>query len=139
MVSCPRAVTAACDGCPLPAAGVLYLHTGQPDHRRAGPERIESAVQCLPAVCDKLAHDINARGKMAYAAYISGLTPANAGLGTVQGIAVPADDDIPGVACGILLPHVLDKIVSKLPKLSSIKAQLSSNSPISIYFRTPKN
>ncbi len=58
-------------------------------------------------------------GKIAFAAYLSGITLANAGLGTVHGIAGSMGGfcDIPhGAACGILLPEVTERIISKLNK-----------------------
>lgn len=56
------------------------------------------------------------RGKLALAAYLSGLSLANAGLGTVHGIAGPlgAVCNIPhGAACGILLAPVFKRLLEK--------------------------
>jgi alcohol dehydrogenase class IV len=54
---------------------------------------------------------------MSYGAHLSGLTLANAGLGTVHGIAGPMGGlfDIPhGVACGILLKPVMELTLKKI-------------------------
>ncbi len=57
------------------------------------------------------------RGELALAAYFSGLTLANAGLGTVHGLAGPlgAICEIPhGAACGLLAPPAFRLLVEKL-------------------------
>ncbi len=59
------------------------------------------------------------RGSMALAAYISGITLANAGLGTVHGIAgvIGGMFNAPhGEICGILLPRVMEATVLKLER-----------------------
>jgi alcohol dehydrogenase class IV len=57
------------------------------------------------------------RGELALAAYYSGLTLANAGLGSVHGLAGPigAFSDVPhGVACGLLAGPVFRRIAGHL-------------------------
>lgn len=56
-------------------------------------------------------------GNIAFAAYLSGITLANAGLGTVHGIAGPMGGffEIPhGTACGTLLPVVMKRTIDRL-------------------------
>ena len=62
--------------------------------------------------------EIALRGELALAAYYSGLTLANAGLGTVHGLAGPlgAACEVPhGVACGLLLAPVFRRIEETEP------------------------
>jgi alcohol dehydrogenase class IV len=61
--------------------------------------------------------EIEYRGELALAAYYSGLTLANAGLGSVHGLAGPigAFSDVPhGVACGLLAGPVFRRIADHL-------------------------
>lgn len=63
--------------------------------------------------------DVDSMGKIAFAAYLSGITLANAGLGTVHGIAGPLGGffEIPhGTACGTLLPEVMRRTAYGLSK-----------------------
>jgi len=66
---------------------------------------LEKVVTALPAAYEN-GHDMLARGDMLYASSISGLTLANAGLGSVHGLASPLGAFFPiphGVVCGSLL------------------------------------
>ncbi len=70
----------------------------------------------LPAALHN-GENLNARGQMAYAAYLSGVALAAAGLGVVHGLASPlgAARNIPhGVVCGTLLPAATEVVVGKL-------------------------
>lgn len=65
----------------------------------------------------KTGNDMDARGKVAYASYLSGVVLANAGLGTVHGFASPIGGffDIPhGVVCGTLIGEFLKVNIKKL-------------------------
>jgi len=63
--------------------------------------------------------DVEARGGMAYAAYLSGITLAHAGLGVVHGIASVLGGLYPishGVACGTLVSSASEMIIAKLKR-----------------------
>lgn len=75
------------------------------------------ASQSLLPLCTDQSDDIYLRGKMSYAALISGITLSHAGLGAVHGIAGPLGGLFPvphGVACGKLLFPVMTHVVKKI-------------------------
>ena len=107
MLSCPPDVTAACGLDALTQLIEAYVSS------KASPLTDALALSGLShfaagferALADG-ANDVAARGELAYAAFLSGVTLANAGLGVVHGCAGPlgAYFRIPhGVACGTLL------------------------------------
>ncbi len=66
--------------------------------------------------------DIDSRSNMALAAYFSGITLANAGLGAVHGFAssIGGMYEIPhGAICGCLLPKTLEKNLNKMIRIYS--------------------
>lgn len=107
MLTCPRAVTAACGMDALtqllepflsPACGPFL------DSLIAGA--LERARDCLLPACGEGAGDVAMRAGMAYAALVSGIALANAGLGIVHGLASPLGGFFPiphGVVCGTLV------------------------------------
>lgn len=79
---------------------------------------LQRARWSLPATL-RDGENLKARGQMSYAAYLSGISLAGAGLGVVHGLASPlgALRHIPhGVVCGTLLPAASEIIVDKLLK-----------------------
>jgi alcohol dehydrogenase class IV len=87
-----------------------YTSTGaQPITDALALQGITLAVRALPRAY-KDGHDLAARTDMAMAAYLSGVTLANAGLGAVHGFAAPLGANFPvphGTVCAALLPHVI--------------------------------
>ena len=72
------------------------------------------------------AEEPDCRSHLALAAYNSGLTLANAGLGSVHGIAGPlgAYCEVPhGVACGLLLAPVFRRVVAHLETAGAAGAE----------------
>ena len=84
---------------------------------------LETIVATLPVSCIDLDRNIVARSQMAYAALMSGLALATAGLGVVHGIAGPLGGFFPvphGVACGTLLAASMKATVDALREKSSV-------------------
>jgi len=107
MLSCPPALTAACGLDALTQLLESYVSTkASPISDALALSGLEHfAAGFLPAY-EQGDRDIAARGHMAYAAFLSGVTLANAGLGVVHGFASPIGGyfDMPhGVVCGTLI------------------------------------
>jgi len=107
-LSCPIEITASSGLDALTQLVEAYIST------MANPFTDMMAEAGISAAGDSLEkliegnNSLELRGKMAYAAYLSGICLANAGLGIVHGIASPAGAlySIPhGVVCGSLLPE----------------------------------
>lgn len=109
-VSCPPAVTAACGMDALTQLLESYASCKANAMTDALCESgLRAAAQALPAVYHQ-GQDLEARSAMLYASSISGLTLANAGLGSVHGLASPLGAFFPiphGVACAALLAEAL--------------------------------
>ncbi len=107
MLSCPPQVTAACGLDALTQLLESYVSTkASPMTDALALSGLEHVAKGFIAAFENGQTDIEARSHMAYAALLSGLTLANAGLGVVHGFASPIGGyhAIPhGVVCGTLL------------------------------------
>ena len=116
-VSCPPGITAGCGMDALAQLIESYISVNASPFTDA---LVESALGCAGAGLVESFIDgenIDARSNMSYAAYVSGVALANAGLGTVHGIAGPMGGiyNIPhGAACGAITPYIMEEIVRGL-------------------------
>jgi alcohol dehydrogenase class IV len=103
----PRQVSAAAGLDAITQLLEAYLSTGANEFTDAlALSGLSAAGRAFPRILREPG-DLDARLSMGYAAYLSGVVLANAGLGVVHGAASPlgAARDIPhGVVCGLLLP-----------------------------------
>jgi alcohol dehydrogenase class IV len=119
-LSCPPDVTAACGLDALTQLLESYVSTqASPMTDTLALSGIEHIGKCLVSACTTGADDPNIRAGMAYAAFLSGVTLANAGLGVVHGLASPIGGlfEIPhGVVCGTLIGAATSITIDKLTK-----------------------
>jgi alcohol dehydrogenase class IV len=117
-LSCPPAVTAACGLDALSQLIESFVSVKASiltdTLAASGLERMNNSL--VPA-CTGAAHDVNIRADLAYAALVSGITLANAGLCVVHGFAssIGGMFSVPhGVVCGVLLVPCLRRTILAL-------------------------
>lgn len=117
-VSAPPSVTAACGMDALTQLIESYVSTqASPLTDALALDGMRHLIPALPDACGNGAADTRCRGAVAYGAFLSGVTLANAGLGVVHGVAGPMGGilSIPhGVACANLLPYAVEATVDNL-------------------------
>lgn len=144
-LGCPRSVTAASGMDAITQLLEAYLSTSASSFTDAlALDGLRHAGRSFARVVERGDTDVDARGGMAYAAYLSGVCLANAGLGAVHGIAGPigAVRRVPhGVACGLLLPPVVRRIAAAAdrdPLGAALRAKLAGAAQ-ALTGRTPAN
>ena len=115
---CPPEVTAASGMDAIAQLLEAYISTGaNPLTDALALDGLASAGRSFIRVVERGESDVDARAGMAYAAYLSGLCLANAGLGVVHGLAGPAGAHSAaphGAFCGILLAPASEMLVERL-------------------------
>ncbi len=118
MLSCPPHVTAATGLDALTQLMEAYVSTNaSPFTDAMAMSGLKYAIGNLIPACTSAAGHIEVRAGMAYAALQSGICLANAGLGTVHGLASVLGGmyDIPhGVVCGTVMGAAVQVTIEKL-------------------------
>ncbi len=117
ITGCPQDITAASGLDAITQLIEAYVSTGSNKYTDAlAIEGLRFAGKSFPWTIEE-GSDIEARGSMALAAYLSGVALANAGLGVIHGAAstLGAMHQIPhGVVCGTLLGAATERIIEKV-------------------------
>ncbi len=118
MLTCPRAVTAACGMDAFTQLLEPFLSPqATPLTDALAWSGLMALVPHLTLACGTGAGDVGVRGAMAYASMLSGVVLANAGLGVVHGLASPLGGYFPiphGVVCGTLVAEATAANISAL-------------------------
>ncbi len=122
-VGVPPSVTAACGMDALTQLIESYVSTNaSPLTDALALDGLRHLIPALPDACGDGASNVGCRGAMAYGAFLSGVTLANAGLGVVHGVAGPMGGILPvphGVACANLLPFAVDATIKNLSAMDT--------------------
>ena len=117
-LSCPPEVTASCGlDAITQLLEALVSSQSSPITDALARSGLEAAGRSFVRAVEAGGTDLEARGDMAYAAYLSGIALANAGLGVVHGIASPLGGHFPishGVVCGTLVSEATRLMISRL-------------------------
>ena len=118
MLGCPRAVTAACGLDALTQLLEAYVSTkASPMTDALAWSGLQSVAAGFVRACEAGATDLDARAHMAYAALLSGIVLANAGLGLVHGFAGPIGGHCAmphGEVCGTLIGEATRRTIDVL-------------------------
>jgi alcohol dehydrogenase class IV len=123
--SCPPSLTAACgmDAVTQLLEAAIGLKAN-PLTDALAESGLAAAGRALPAAW-RDGEDPEARSRMAYAAYLSGVALTNAGLGVVHGFASSVGGRFPiphGALCGTLLEPCLRRTIERLKEAGDVRA-----------------
>lgn len=128
-VSAPPSVTAACGMDALTQLIEAYVSTQASVLTDAlAIDGLRHLIPALPDACGKGASDMGCRAAVAYGAFLSGVTLANAGLGVVHGLAGPMGGMIAiphGVACANLLPFAVQATLDNLAAMDTDQTRIA--------------
>jgi alcohol dehydrogenase class IV len=120
-LSCPPSVTAACGMDALTQLVESYVSPqASPLTDALALSGIEHIASALSPASTARGHDIECRSSLAYAAFLSGVTLANAGLGIIHGLAAPLGGLIPiphGIVCATLVAEACRMNIKRLREL----------------------
>jgi len=139
-VGCPSAITAASGLDAITQLLEAYLSThSNPLTDALALDGLKHALTHIEKAVE-IGNDIGARSAMSYAALLSGVALANAGLGVVHGFAQPLGSLFPiphGVVCGNLIGAVNRLTVEKLQAENEVKTLQKYGKVASILFNGP--
>lgn len=125
-LSAPPLLTAACGMDALTQLIEAYVSTqASPLTDALARDGLKRMIPALPEVCGAGGERIDLRGDVAFAAFLSGVTLAHAGLGVIHGVAGPMGGMVAiphGVACANLLPPAVAATVENLSAAATAEA-----------------
>ena len=120
-LTCPPQVTAACGMDAFTQLLESYVSPqASPVTDALALSGIEHMASALVPAATNRGDDIALRSSLAYAAFLSGVTLANAGLGIIHGLASPIGGVVPiphGVVCATLLAEACRMNIKRLREL----------------------
>jgi alcohol dehydrogenase class IV len=120
-LTCPPQVTAACGMDAFTQLLESYVSPqASPLTDALALSGIEHIASALVPASSHRGNDVTLRSSLAYAAFLSGVTLANAGLGIIHGLAAPLGGLVPiphGIVCATLLAEACRVNIKRIQEL----------------------